>query len=61
MKYYKLTLRWDGTEKGMSVDYYDDLGKMCLEIFHYGVEGFPCIENVEEISKEEYESNYLPV
>jgi len=60
MKYYKLTLRYDGTENGLTYEYYDDLGKLADDCFHYGSEGFPAVDNAEEITKQEYEENHLP-
>lgn len=60
-KCYKLTMRWGGGDKDISVDYYDDLNKMCEDIWHHGAKGFPCLENVEEITEEEYRIHEPPI
>lgn len=59
--YYKLTMRCGGGENETSVDYYNDLDKMCEEIWHHGAKGFPCFDKVEEITEEEYNENLLPI
>lgn len=61
-KYYKLTMRWGGGEKeDVSVDYFDDLNDMCDEIWHHGEKDYPCFEEAEEITEEEYRLHELPI
>ena len=61
MRYYKLVLRFGGGEKDISIDYFDNLDRMCEEIWRNGTNSFPCFESAEEVSKEEYLANHLPL
>lgn len=59
-RYYKLICVWDGNGQ-KSTDYFDDLTQMVIESWHLGVKSYPVVAEAVEISKEEYDKNYLPI
>ena len=62
MKYYKLRVQTGGDiQTDSHWIYYDSLDTLVGDVFSMGVEGFPVVGDSHEISKEEYEQNYLPI
>jgi hypothetical protein len=62
MKHYKLRVQTGGDIKTDSHwIYYDSLDGLVGDVFDMGIKGFPVIGKSYEISKEEYEQNYLPI
>jgi len=58
--YYKLTLRVGGSDGDIRHEYYKGLASMMDQVYHYGVNAFPCLESVDEITEQEYSDNELP-
>ena len=60
-RYYKLVIRKGGGSKDIAFEWFDDLDSMVRDTYHMGINGYPCVVGANEVSKDEYEKNYLPI